>query len=151
MTLRYLASQETVYEISDRFGVTEMAFLRHKQAIISAINKYLFKRFITWPRNDEMDNIAGEFNDMGAYFFPNIIGAIDGTHIQIEPNVANPQAYFNRKKFFPLFCRLFVRRTCISQVLMSVGLEGYMMRKCFVIHNCGKLASQDARMDTIIF
>lgn len=36
---------------------------------------------------------------MGAYEFPNGIGAIDGSHIWIEAPHVNPNSYFNRKRF----------------------------------------------------
>ncbi|XP_061188647.1 putative nuclease HARBI1 [Saccostrea echinata] len=46
-----------------------------------------------------MDMIATNFNDKGVHEFPGIIGAIDGSHIQIEPPSENPQSYYNRKRF----------------------------------------------------
>ncbi|KAK3104952.1 hypothetical protein FSP39_013940, partial [Pinctada imbricata] len=36
MTLRYLASQETIYELSDRFGLTEHCFLKCKKQVVKA-------------------------------------------------------------------------------------------------------------------
>lgn len=56
-------------------------------------------KFIVWPSVTEMDAIVANFNDMGVHEFPGIIGAIDGSHIQIEPPSENPQAFYNSKKF----------------------------------------------------
>ncbi|XP_062572674.1 uncharacterized protein LOC134267268 [Saccostrea cucullata] len=99
MTLRYLASQENTMEISDRFGLTEYTFLKHKNLVIKCIINNLLSKFIKWPSVTEMDMIATNFNDMGVHEFPGIIGAIDGSHIQIEPPSENPQSYYNRKRF----------------------------------------------------
>lgn len=98
MTIRYLASQETVLELSDRFGVTEYSLLKCKRDVIAAVNNNLMTRFITWPEN-ELAEVAGRFNDMGNYDFPDIVGAIDGSHIAIEAPSQYANSYFNRKKF----------------------------------------------------
>jgi hypothetical protein len=99
MALRYLASQENTMEISDRFGVTEYTFLKHKGKVIDCINNNLLSKFINWPSDAEMNIISDHFNDMGSYEFPGVIGAIDGSNISIEPPVENPNSYCNRKKF----------------------------------------------------
>lgn len=88
MTLKYLASQETTLQISHLF-------------------ENLMDRFIVWPDSNELAAIAKNFDNMGTRHFPNVVGAIDGSHIPIEPHVENPQAYFNRKKVS--FC-YFARR-----------------------------------------
>lgn len=107
MTLKYLASQETTLQISHLFGVTEYAFLKHKNNVIDTIYENLMDRFIVWPDSNELAAIANNFDNMGTRHFPNVVGAIDGSHIPIEPHVENPQAYFNRKKVS--FC-YFARR-----------------------------------------
>lgn len=99
ITLRYLASQENTMEISDRFGITEYTFLKHKEKVIHCINNNLLGKFIKWPSDAEMNTIAHQFNDIGAYNFPGVVGAIDGSHIPIEPPSENPNSYYNRKRF----------------------------------------------------
>lgn len=64
MTLRYLASQENTIEISNRFGLTEYAFLKHKTQVIKCINNNILCKFIVWPRVTEMDAIATNFRYM---------------------------------------------------------------------------------------
>ncbi|XP_033746979.1 putative nuclease HARBI1 [Pecten maximus] len=76
-----------------------------------------------WPSNEEMDNIAMKFNDMGTYEFSGIIGAVDGTHIRIEPPSENPQAYFNRKKIHSLI----LQGVCTSDMKLihvNIGWPG---------------------------
>lgn len=98
MTLRYLASQETICELSDRFGVSEHCFLKSKKQVIMAVIDTFFNKCIKWPDVADFPNIAREFDEMGAYNFPGVIGAIDGCHIPIEAPLQNASSYYNRKK-----------------------------------------------------
>ena len=99
MTMRYLVSQETIKELSDRFGVTEHSFIRCKRQVIETICDNLLSKFIVWPQNNDFQHISQRFDDMGTRNFPGILGAIDGSHIQIEAPSHNPKSYFNRKQF----------------------------------------------------
>uniref|UniRef100_A0A8W8MGB1 DDE Tnp4 domain-containing protein n=1 Tax=Magallana gigas TaxID=29159 RepID=A0A8W8MGB1_MAGGI len=72
MTLRYLASQETICELSDRFGVSEHCFLKSKKQVIMAVIDTFFNKCIKWPDVADFPNIAREFDEMGAYNFPDI-------------------------------------------------------------------------------
>ena len=42
MVLRYLASQETQFEICDKFDVTEFTFLKYRSMVIGAVNRNSF-------------------------------------------------------------------------------------------------------------
>lgn len=81
-----------------RYGLTEYAFLKHKNQVIKCINNNILCKFIVWPSVTEMDAIVTYFNDMGVHEFPGIIGATDGSHVQIETPSENPQAYYIRKR-----------------------------------------------------
>ncbi|XP_033740007.1 protein ALP1-like [Pecten maximus] len=99
ITIRYLSSQETIHELSDRFGVTPFSVLHCIRNVISSINNTMLNRFVKWPENRELPEISQRFNDLGQHEFPSVVGAIDGCHVQIEaPYVINPKSYFNRKK-----------------------------------------------------
>ena len=99
MTVRYLVSQETVRELSDRFGVTEHSLICCKRQVIETMCDQLLRRFITWPKHDEFRAISTRFDEMGRHNFPDILGAIDGSHIPIQAPINNPKCYFNRKQF----------------------------------------------------
>ncbi|XP_033758071.1 putative nuclease HARBI1 [Pecten maximus] len=98
MTIRYLSSMDTIRSLSDRFGVTDSSFLKCREQVINAINSSL-KKFIKWPTTGDYLSISERFNDTGSYEFPNIIGAIDGSHIPIEAPAEDANAYYNRKGF----------------------------------------------------
>jgi len=53
--------------------------------------------FIQWPRDAKALQVMEEFERSSA--FPNVIGAIDGTHIKIRAPIKDDQAYINRKGY----------------------------------------------------
>lgn len=55
----------------------------------------LSSRFIVWPTQDKIENIILGFSEVNG--FPDTIGAIDGTHINIPAPIINPETYVNRK------------------------------------------------------
>lgn len=59
------------------YGICERTFLTHTEKVIELI---LAKRdhFIKFPMKCEYDQVAEEFNNATNYFFPGVIGAIDG-------------------------------------------------------------------------
>ena len=64
------------------FGVCEDVFLRSTNVVMDALVANLHQ-IITWPKSDQFQEYADAFDEIGR-FFPNVIGAIDGLHIQIE-------------------------------------------------------------------
>ena len=64
------------------FGMSEDTFLRCTDLVMDALIANLDK-IISWPKKREFADVAHKFNDVGR-FFPNVIGAIDDLHIEIE-------------------------------------------------------------------
>ena len=64
------------------FGVSEDTFLRCTDVVMDALVGNLHQ-IIRWPKPSEFKEIASEFDKVGR-FFPNVIGAIDGLHLEIE-------------------------------------------------------------------
>ena len=64
------------------FGVSEDTFLRCTDVVMDALVGNLHQ-IIRWPKPSEFEEIASEFDKVGR-FFPNVIGAIDGLHLEIE-------------------------------------------------------------------
>jgi hypothetical protein len=123
MTLRYLASQQQVRELSDHFGVTDHSFLRCKRQVVRAVMNHLLTKVITWPESAELREISTRFDEQGAHNFPNIIGAVDGSHIQIHPPEQNPNSYYNRKKFHSIV----LQAVCVDDLKftdINVGWPG---------------------------
>ena len=53
------------------------------------------KHFIKWPTEAEALSTAEYIENR--FGFPDVIGALDGTHINISKPKANPECYVNRK------------------------------------------------------
>lgn len=51
--------------------------------------------FIKWPSNEQIEESKRAFQNVCG--FPNVLGAIDGTHISITAPKDHPEAYINRK------------------------------------------------------
>lgn len=51
--------------------------------------------FIKWPTENSVQEIWAGFEVISS--FPKVIGAIDGTHVNIPSPRVNPEAYINRK------------------------------------------------------
>lgn len=56
-------------------------------------------KFIAWLRRDEFRAISTRFDEMSRYNFPDILGAVVGSHKPIQAPILNPKCYFNRKQF----------------------------------------------------
>lgn len=57
----------------------------------------LSPQIITWPDENEKKIIEEHFLNNG---FPNVIGAIDGTHIKIDKPERDAESYINRKGYY---------------------------------------------------
>ncbi|XP_021373738.1 protein ANTAGONIST OF LIKE HETEROCHROMATIN PROTEIN 1-like [Mizuhopecten yessoensis] len=97
MGLWYLGSQETVRSIADRFDVSLSTFNDHNRRLLDVFTLHLKTKFISWPARADYRAIIDNFQQMKG--FPDVLGAIDGTHIRIKPPHEHAPDYINRKKF----------------------------------------------------
>lgn len=81
--------------ICEKFNVGRATALKAVRRVTKAIVK-LAPIFIVWPEGDKAKEIMTGFAATSG--FPKIIGAIDGTHINIKAPHVNPDSYVNRKK-----------------------------------------------------
>lgn len=87
--------------MADGFGVSKGSLHASIKRTSSALVKYVLARFIQWPR----DAAKGRETTTGfsrLSELQGVIGALDGSHIQIKAPVNHAPAYFNRKKFHSL-------------------------------------------------
>lgn len=78
-----------------KFGVGKATAWRSVKRVVRAICS-LRTYFIKWPSAAEARETSRRI-EIKRYGFPNIIGAVDGTHICIAAPKVDPQAYINRK------------------------------------------------------
>lgn len=91
-------------DVADRFNVT-----------ISSINRIIYRltmflsnlspEIIKWPTQNEKRISEEHFRANG---FPNIIGAIDGTHIKLDKPENDPDSYLNRKGYYSIQVKLHI-------------------------------------------
>lgn len=120
LTVFYLAHQDTINEISDRFNVAESTALYESEYIISILT-ILRSEYIIWPRENDCAIIAAEYEARAG--FPGVIGSIDGTHIAIVPPADQQMSYANRKMFYSVV----LQAVCTSSKLfidVCVGVPG---------------------------
>ena len=61
------------------------------------------QQIIRWPKPSEFEEFASEFEKVG-HFFPNVVGAIDGLHLEIELTEERrfEPSFINYKQFHSL-------------------------------------------------
>ena len=55
-------------------------------------------KFISWHNVNQCNDIVREFNLLAGCGFPNIIGAVDGTHVLIDPPYGKPKCLLQQEK-----------------------------------------------------
>lgn len=75
--------------ISDRFNVGRSTALHITRRVVNVLIE-LTPAIIKWPTNEECEQIWVGFK--AASGFPKVIGAIDGTHVNIPAPKKNPEA-----------------------------------------------------------
>lgn len=66
----------------------------------------LASHFIQWPQGAKVLEVQEEFEAVSG--FPNVIGAIDGSHVEIKAPYEGSQAYINRKGYHSIHIQVIV-------------------------------------------
>ncbi|XP_062583873.1 putative nuclease HARBI1, partial [Saccostrea cucullata] len=100
ISLWYLATQDSIHSISDRFNVTESSVIRCRTRITDISVNHLKQVFILLPSANERQEIMDKFEQKQN--FPGVLCALDGTHIAIKAPKNHPETYVNRKGFYSI-------------------------------------------------
>ncbi|KAJ1151310.1 hypothetical protein NDU88_004093 [Pleurodeles waltl] len=94
--LHFLArgSFQTTVAISS--GMSQPMFSKVLSRVLSALLKHM-RRYIVFPEVGDLPTVKSDFYALG--HIPNIIGAIDGTHVALVPPRESEQVYRNRKSY----------------------------------------------------
>ena len=87
---------ESFRSMADRFGVSKSTLHACVKRISSVLVYEAMHDIIKWPRGVGLRETSQGFSEITQ--FQNVLGAIDGTHIEIKAPSEHTQAYFNRKK-----------------------------------------------------
>ncbi|XP_025159376.1 putative nuclease HARBI1 isoform X1 [Harpegnathos saltator] len=82
--------------VSDRFNVGKATAWRSVQKVVHVLYKKITS-FIKWPTIEEAQQSMDTMEQQ--YGFPNVIGAVDGTHVKITAPQEHSESYINRKGF----------------------------------------------------
>ena len=93
ITLWYMAKESVMATVADRFDVSVSTVFTIRNMFIKCLSE-LRTKFIVWPNSTEKALIKEKFKNISG--FPGVIGAIDGSHITIVPNVSQQTSYQNR-------------------------------------------------------
>ncbi|CAC5421676.1 unnamed protein product [Mytilus coruscus] len=94
--LCYMANNETFRELGQYFGVGKSTAHVCIARVLEAFCE-IFLDIIQWPSLQRQDELSREIQLL--HMLPNIIGAIDGTHIRLSSCPSNDNDYYNRKGF----------------------------------------------------
>ncbi|KAJ1116798.1 hypothetical protein NDU88_005003 [Pleurodeles waltl] len=97
--LHFLASGYFHETVAMASGISRPMFSNVLTRVLSALMKHM-RSYIVFPQVSDLATVKSDFYAMG--HIPNIIGAIDGTHIAFVPPQRNEQVYRNRKSFYSL-------------------------------------------------
>lgn len=94
MYIYYLFNTNIIYNrsVCDRFNIGRATAWRAVRRVIKAIYA-LAPQYIKWPKQEEAET-TWKFIE-NKYGFPKVIGAIDGTHIQITKPKETNESYIN--------------------------------------------------------
>jgi len=125
LTLRFLASGDNQKSLSYAFRIATTTVSRIISETCIAIKEALADKFVKPPRCEEdWLQIAREFERI--WNLVNVIGALDGKHIQIESPANSGSLYHNYKGFF-------------SMVLLAICDANY----CFTLLDIGQFGSNN--------
>ena len=79
-------------------------------------------QIIRWPKPSEFEEFASEFEKVGR-FFPNVIGAIDGLHLEIELTEEHrfEPSFINYKQFHSLHLQVSLNGLVTKNSIFSIG------------------------------
>ena len=98
-TLRYFATGEFQLDVGVALNVSQSTVGRCVHDVSAALDS-LFDQFVRWPTASELHTNKIGFHGIAG--FPNVIGAVDCTHIRIQKPKENEFQYVNRKNFHSL-------------------------------------------------
>ena len=100
-----MSNTETFRQLGNLFGVAKSTAWNIVQRVASFM-VILGRDYIKWPTQESITHITEKFEQMKG--IPNVVGAIDGTHVKIRAPNEHPQDYFNRKKYYSIVIQVVV-------------------------------------------
>lgn len=106
LTLWRLATNADYRSISQLFGLGRSTVCEIFHECCSIIAEKLLPCFVRIPTGDDLKEIIEGFES--SWGFPQVVGAIDGSHIPITRPIHNQADYYNRKGFHSIILQAVV-------------------------------------------
>ncbi|KAJ1205808.1 hypothetical protein NDU88_001234 [Pleurodeles waltl] len=110
--LHFLASGSFQTTVAIASGMSQPMFSNVLSRVLSALLKHM-RSYIVFPQVEDLPTVKGDFYALG--HIPNIIGAIDGTHVALVPPHRSEQVYRNRKSYHSMNAQL----VCLADQYIS--------------------------------
>ncbi|KAJ1206960.1 hypothetical protein NDU88_002353 [Pleurodeles waltl] len=110
--LHFLASGSFQTTVAMASGMSQPMFSNVLTRVLSALLKHM-RSYIVFPQVEDLPTVKGDFYVLG--HIPNIIGAIDGTHVAFVPPRRNEQVYRNCKSYHSMN----VQTMCLADQYIS--------------------------------
>ncbi|XP_018359987.1 PREDICTED: putative nuclease HARBI1 [Trachymyrmex cornetzi] len=115
----FMSTPDSYRSVSTKFGIGKATAFRALRRVTYALH-CIAPQFIQWPKGAVATKVMREFEQVCG--FPNVIGAIDGTHIKIRAPKEDPDSYINRKGFHSMN----VQVVCESRGLFTHCYAGHV-------------------------
>ncbi|KAJ1150588.1 hypothetical protein NDU88_003378 [Pleurodeles waltl] len=110
--LHFLASGSFQTTVAISSGMSQAMFSKVLSRVLSALLKHM-RSYIVFPEVGDLPTVKGDFYALG--HIPNIIGAIDGTHVALVPPHRIEQVYRNRRSYHSMN----VQMVCLADQYIS--------------------------------
>ncbi|KAJ1083008.1 hypothetical protein NDU88_003169 [Pleurodeles waltl] len=110
--LHFLASGSFQTSVAIASGMSQPMFSNVLCRVLSALLKHM-QSYIVFPQVEDLPTVKGDF--YGLEHIPNIIGAIDGTHVALVPPRRSEQVYRNWKSYHSMN----VQMVCLADQYIS--------------------------------
>ncbi|KAJ1215280.1 hypothetical protein NDU88_002889 [Pleurodeles waltl] len=145
--LHFLASGSFQTTVAMASASSQPMFSNVLSRVLSALLKHT-RSYIVFPQVEDLPTVKRDFYALG--HIPNIIGAIDGTHVALVPPHRSEQVYRNRKSYHSMN----VQMVCLSdQYISHVNAmfpgsvhDAYIMRNSSIPYVMGQLQRQRVRL-----
>ena len=106
VTIWKLATNVEYRTLSALFGLGRSTVCVIVVETCNAIAKHLFPRYVSFPTGERLRDIVSMFET--CWGFPQVAGAIDGTHIRIVCPRESASDYYNRKGYYSIIMQAVV-------------------------------------------
>lgn len=96
--------------VCEKFGIGKATAFRAVRRVTYALY-CLAPRVIQWPKHQHAIEVMNNFEKISG--FPNVIGAIDGSHIRIRAPKIDSVSYINRKGDYSIILQAVCNSNCI--------------------------------------